>query len=67
MPNTAGADRLGAQIHYHGADIIAVRTALTNIQREFSPLGFEFDNRLMNSGGDYAAVLQATANGKSST
>jgi 4-hydroxy-2-oxoheptanedioate aldolase len=55
---------LGARIHYHGADIVAMRNALANIQREFGVLGFEFDNRLTNSGGNYADLLQAKANRK---
>jgi 4-hydroxy-2-oxoheptanedioate aldolase len=55
---------LGARIHFHGADIVAMRAALTKIQREFGPLGFEFDDRLTSSGGTYADSLQATTKGR---
>lgn len=37
---------MGAQVHFHGADFVAVRAALMKIQREFGPLGFEFADRL---------------------
>jgi 4-hydroxy-2-oxoheptanedioate aldolase len=52
---------LGARIHYHGADIVALRGALLNIQRQFGPLGFEFANRLTGNGRSYSDLLQATA------
>jgi 4-hydroxy-2-oxoheptanedioate aldolase len=55
---------MGSRIHFHGADIVAMRAALTRIQQEFGPLGFEFANRLTSSGGSYADLLQAKTNGK---
>jgi 4-hydroxy-2-oxoheptanedioate aldolase len=55
---------MGARIHYHGADIVAMRNVLTQIQREFRPLGFDFTNSLTNSGASYADLLQVKANGK---
>ena len=37
---------MGARVIFHYADIVAVKTALERIQRDFAPLGFTFDNRL---------------------
>jgi 4-hydroxy-2-oxoheptanedioate aldolase len=37
---------MGARFLCFGADIIWVKSALENIQRQFKPLGFTFDNRL---------------------
>lgn len=37
---------MGARFLANGADIVMVKTALEDIQRRFTPLGFTFDNRL---------------------
>lgn len=37
---------LGARFLANGADIVMVKNALEEIQRNFAPLGFTFDNRL---------------------
>ncbi len=37
---------LGARFLCHGADIIFVKNGLEEMQRNFAPLGFTFDNRL---------------------
>ena len=50
---------MGARVHFHGADIVAILAALSKIQREFGPLGFEFTNRLTSAGGNYADSLHA--------
>jgi 4-hydroxy-2-oxoheptanedioate aldolase len=55
---------LGARIHFHGADLVAMRAALSRIQREFRPLGFEFADRLTTAGGTYADLLQDTTRSK---
>lgn len=36
----------GARFICHGADIVALKRALEQIQTQFTPLGFTFDNRL---------------------
>ena len=36
----------GARFICHGADIVALKRALEQIQSQFAPLGFTFDNRL---------------------
>src|SRR5262245_42174902 len=41
---------LGARIHYHGADIHAVRAAPADIRRGFGPLVVEFDDLLARPG-----------------
>lgn len=49
VASTDEADRLakqGARFFCHQADIIMVKDGLESIQRQFSPLGFTFDNRL---------------------
>lgn len=38
--------KLGARFICHGADIVAVKRALEQIQSQYAPLGFTFDNRL---------------------
>jgi 4-hydroxy-2-oxoheptanedioate aldolase len=38
--------KLGARFVCHGADIVALKRALEQIQTQFAPLGFTFDNRL---------------------
>lgn len=40
---------MGSRVHFHGADILAVRAALFEIQKTFGPLGFSFDDRLSKS------------------
>ncbi|MFH1301376.1 MAG: aldolase/citrate lyase family protein [Planctomycetota bacterium] len=54
--NTEHAQELmnqGARMLYHMADIIFVKNGLEQMQKQFSPLGFTFDNRLTNSAAHY--------------
>ena len=37
---------MGARLICHGADIVMVKNGLEAIQKDFSPLGFSFENRL---------------------
>ena len=38
---------LGARLCFHGADLLLVKRGLQAIQRDFGPLGFTFENRLL--------------------
>ena len=46
MEQTQELLEMGARFIAHQADIIMIKNALEKIQRDFSPLGFTFDNRL---------------------
>ena len=44
---------LGARFICHGADIIMVKQGLEQIQKNFAPLGFQFESRLNAGPGSY--------------
>jgi 4-hydroxy-2-oxoheptanedioate aldolase len=44
---------LGARLHFHMADIVLLRRGLQNIQQQFAPLGFTFDERPKSPAGHY--------------
>jgi len=41
---------MGCRVLLHGADIVMVKNGLLQVQQQFKPLGFRFDNRLTNAG-----------------
>ncbi|HVU87561.1 MAG TPA: aldolase/citrate lyase family protein [Pirellulales bacterium] len=46
-PEQAGqALEMGARLLFHNADIVTIKRGLENIQAQFAPLGFRFENRL---------------------
>jgi 2-keto-3-deoxy-L-rhamnonate aldolase RhmA len=44
---------MGARILFHNADIVMVKNALEQMQQQFAPLGFRFDNRLKGPSRSY--------------
>jgi 4-hydroxy-2-oxoheptanedioate aldolase len=44
--HTAEIMELGARFICHGADILMIKQGLEQIQKEYAPLGFSFDNRI---------------------
>ncbi len=54
--NTEHAQELmnqGARMLYHMADIIFVKNGLEQMQRQFAPLGFTFENQFTNAAAHY--------------
>jgi hypothetical protein len=49
---------MGARFIAQNADIVMIKTALEQMQRDLSPLGFTFDNRLDRASGTGIATLR---------
>jgi hypothetical protein len=45
VDHTSRALEMGAGLIFHFSDLVAVKTALDQMQRQFAPLGFTFDDR----------------------
>jgi 4-hydroxy-2-oxoheptanedioate aldolase len=45
---------MGANLIFHFSDIVAIRNALLEVQRQFKPLGFTFDEQRNGNLGSYA-------------